>query len=519
MLDSIKGLIVIFGIAAFVFALARTPVTNTSFSDGNSYVLRRNLWVLLCVIAFVSGNYWLFSILSFAIILATHKRDNNAVALYLALLCAVPAFDVRIPGFGGIESLFTVNHIRILALSLLLPVALKLFRSRQSQGFRSLRTDILFGLFVAWVILRTFMDFPLTQALREAFSITLDMVLPYYVASRYFTSTSQVRESMASYVVVAIVAAVIGMFESVVNWLVYYDLYGLLDLPAGGQAGYLWRDGWGVLRAQASLIHPIVFGYVMMLAVAFLAYLSPYFQPRWKYWFGMLALLGGLFVSMSRGPWVGAFATLILFVLLDPSVVRRVYRTIYTGIAAMIVIFMTPIGGSILENIPFVGSLNAGTVDYRVRLMEVSLEVLADNPLMGNRFYLEDPRMEEMRQGEGIIDVVNTYLQVAMPYGVVGFTLFFLTFLSAIFAIQKARSALSKDDTDGERLGRYLMATLLGIMVTIATVSNIGVIETLYWVVVGICSSYGSVSVRVDQKQANRTIRYGERTQQIPIRY
>lgn len=519
MSESITGLIVILGIAFCVFALARTPIMGASLTDEGSWVRRRNLWVLLCIVAFLSGNYWLLSALTFAIVLATHTKDSNSVALYLALLCAVPAYDARMPGFAGIESLFTVNHIRILALALLLPVAIKLYKARHTRPSRSPRTDFFFLAFVAWVILRTFMDLPLTQFMRESFGVVLDMVLPYYVASRYFTSTKQIRESMAAYVAVAIVMAVIGIFETGVFWLLYYDLYSLLNLPSGDQVGYRIRDGWGVLRAQASLTHPIVFGYVVMIAVAFLACLYPKMQPRWRYWVGFLALLGGLFASMSRGPWVGAFATLVIFMLLDPSTFRSLSRLFYSAVAAMILLFLTPFGDSIIDNIPFVGSLNSDTVDYRVRLVETSVEVLAETPLMGNRFYMQDPRMEEMRQGEGIIDVVNTYLQVAMPYGLIGLSFFLLTFMSAILSIRKARNALAEDDVESERLGRYLMATLLGIMVTIATVSNIGVIESLYWFMVGICSSYGAITVPAAESEEADTVSYGRQIRQPKITY
>ena len=36
--------------------------------------------------------------------------------------------------------------------------------------------------------------------------------------------------------------------------------------------------------------------------------------------------------------------------------------------------------------------------------------------------------MEDLRQGEGIIDLVNTYLGVALSYGVIGL-FFFLSFI------------------------------------------------------------------------------------------
>ena len=40
--------------------------------------------------------------------------------------------------------------------------------------------------------------------------------------------------------------------------------------------------------------------------------------------------------------------------------------------------------------------------------------------------------METMRQGEGIIDIVNSYLQVALETGLVGLGFFLLIFISIV---------------------------------------------------------------------------------------
>ena len=71
---------------------------------------------------------------------------------------------------------------------------------------------------------------------------------------------------------------------------------------------------------------------------------------------------------------------------------------------------------------PFVGHIGAETVSYREHLFRVSLDVIQLNPIFGSPNFLM--QMEELRTGEGIIDLVNAYLAFALAYGLVGLGLF-----------------------------------------------------------------------------------------------
>jgi O-antigen ligase len=114
--------------------------------------------------------------------------------------------------------------------------------------------------------------------------------------------------------------------------------------------------------------------------------------------------------------------------------------------------------------------------------------------------------MEQMRQGQGIIDIVNTYLQFALPYGLIGLSLFALCLLAVIRAVLRGRRLIVRSDTEAERLGRILLGAMAGILVTIATVSSIGVIAPMYWLMSGICVAYGRLyaGLKVAEPQLTR---------------
>ena len=99
--------------------------------------------------------------------------------------------------------------------------------------------------------------------------------------------------------------------------------------------------------------------------------------------------------------------------------------------------------------------------------------------------------MQELKQGSaGFIDLVNTYVAVALSSGLVGLSLFagfFIAVGTGIF-----RSFLQARDPEGELrlLGRALFATLAAILIMIFTVSSITFIPVVYWAVAGLGVAY-----------------------------
>jgi len=98
--------------------------------------------------------------------------------------------------------------------------------------------------------------------------------------------------------------------------------------------------------------------------------------------------------------------------------------------------------------------------------------------------------MQSMIQGEGIVDVVNTYLGVALETGLVGLTLFTAFFVTILQSLRRAIRRFPPHHEEARTLGRALLATLCGILVIIFTVSSISIIPVVYWSVAGIAVAY-----------------------------
>jgi O-antigen ligase len=153
-------------------------------------------------------------------------------------------------------------------------------------------------------------------------------------------------------------------------------------------------------------------------------------------------------------------------------------------------VLLSPAGDTVLQLIPFVGEVDSFNVSYRQRLIDVSLMVLWQNPWFGSFSYIQNPLMEQLRQGQGIIDMVNVYLSIALSFGVVGLVLFLSPFVWAAWNGAAAFRQLDRLDSDGSPLGRALLAAMAGVAVTIATNSNMGLVPRLYWLVLGLVVAY-----------------------------
>lgn len=186
---------------------------------------------------------------------------------------------------------------------------------------------------------------------------------------------------------------------------------------------------------------------------------------------------------------------LLTLTVLGPGLGKRLAWLVFGGGTTIILLLISPLGDKVIEYLPFVGTVEASNVEYRSRLIDVSLIVFMQNPIVGDFYFFKNPIMEQMRQGAGIIDVVNNYLQIALPYGAIGLSLFVGIFLSALQGTQRTRR-LSLQEPEIERLGRCLIGALVGMLVTIGTVSSIGAISLVYSLFLGICVSYIRVFVR-----------------------
>ena len=487
MQEHIRALIVIIFLSSIGFALAKKIVQKDVLAtDFNRW---RIVWYAVTITAFLSQNFWLYLFFSGFLILLITKRAQNKMALFFILLFVIPPISNTIPGFGVVNYIITLSHPRFIGLIILLPAALVLFRNNHFK-FTKIWADKLLFIYILLLIALELRDTTFTDALRKSFYIFIDVFLPYYVASRSIKDLAQMKTVLSAFVTSAVVFSLIAIFESVKHWILYNSLNDAIG-TGGSMSNYLARSG--EIRASVTLGHPIVFGYFMSVAFGFYLFLSSSIQNSTIKRIGFLLILLGLLAPLSRGPWVGAAVLIIVYILQGSMAIKKLSALFVVSIISFSIIAVLPGGQKFIDLIPFVGNTEKANITYREQLFENSMIVIKRNPFFGSSNYLESPEMLKMKQGGGIIDIVNTYLRVTLESGYVGVALFIGIFVAVIWGVRKNMKLIKDKKNQLHILGRCLVAVLFGIMITVATTSSIATVPIIYWSVLGIGVAYTQI--------------------------
>jgi O-antigen ligase len=125
------------------------------------------------------------------------------------------------------------------------------------------------------------------------------------------------------------------------------------------------------------------------------------------------------------------------------------------------------------------------------------------HPFFGDQFPW--PALEDLRQGEGIIDIVNTYLGVGLNYGFVGIFFFVSFMLLGIFMIYARIRDIKQSDPDWALCGITLIACMVGTLVMIDSDSFTLAPSVMFYVLAGLGTTY--VRLANSSPQKTRAIR------------
>jgi O-antigen ligase len=294
----------------------------------------------------------------------------------------------------------------------------------------------------------------------------------------------------------------IAPFELAKGW----HLYSVVADSFGAAAGYLERAG--MQRAFASAFGSISLGFVIMVAIGCaLGILHTVRSSNLKPIL-LLIFAVGLMATLSRGPWVGVGILLLIYLATGRGAVANLGKLGAIGVIGLTLYFgMT--GGAGLSDLLPLGSVETENIAYRQDLLKKGIAVVQRDPWFGNVDYRKTPEMLAMKQGEGIIDIVNTYLEIAMKYGLIGLSLFVGIFATILSGLRRMLKFHAAKDSNLHDYVRASMATLVAIMVTICTVSAVDYIPYVYWSFAGLCVAlirvgYKERSLAASAVSANR---------------
>ncbi len=483
--EHIRALIVVLLVSSLVWFSVRPAVVQIISPE--AFSRWRKLWYITTLAWFLAPGFWVYVGLMTLVLLVTGRRESHVFGLYLLLLTAVPPAAVPIPGLGVIDHVFLLDHYRLLALVLLLPCAWRLSLRRSTIGFLRSPVD---WMVLGYVLLNSVLAYRggnFTGDTRAALMLWIDFFLPYYVASRSIQNAEGFRYALVGLVLSGVMLSALAAVEVLRAWKLYDAATSAFGLHVFGS--YKLRGGF--VRPAVTITESISLGYVIVAASGAFLYLQRLIQGAMHRRLAWLVLSIGVLASLSRAPWVGAILLLLVYLLMGPRPLKRLMQGSAIAVGAFLALSVTPFGQQVIALLPFVGEAEQGNVEYRASLLTVAIPVVERSLLFGSSDFLNAPELAVMRQGEGIIDIVNSYLGVALHAGLVGLFFFAGMFILALVCLRRGmRWSRQNDDPDGVVLGRALFAILVTIVFMIFTMSSILIVPIIYLAVVGISCAY-----------------------------
>ena len=405
---------------------------------------------LLPVIAWSLHTPWLLYTLLMLWVPLVAGGAGRIVPVYLLSLLVLPGLD-SVAGIGSLKLFdFGVHD----ALAVGAAVALLINRRRNRPGWRvDLPACALIVLLAAALSRET----SISHFLRTVSNVMMDLGIPYFIASRGLRDGQECRRAMLWLGCAAVMMGAILLYELVRAWPIYNELYGQYGLTP-----LLVKARGGMLRAGASFVEPTSAAMVLALAMVALWACRRDFRSRRLHGLLLLIALAGLFAPQSRGAWLGLGFALVIGELYMGRI-RPLMKGGLLALSAGVLLLGAALSSPQLSETLGLSGESSGTSDYRRQLFQRGMEEFRHSPIVGFSVPELNVRMNDLRQGEGIIDFVNAYVWIMLISGGVGFIIFTGTFLHYFWGLRRYRSWL-KDDPDGRECAAFLFAGLAAMM-------------------------------------------------------
>ena len=228
------------------------------------------------------------------------------------------------------------------------------------------------------------------------------------------------------------------IYESRVHWPLYASLEDKYGFVRTG--GLIVKYRGGVMRAYGPLDDATGAGFALVIMLAAALACLRFFKTSAIRYIIPAIILVGILAPQSRGALIGAGIVVMGYAY---------YRAGAVGAGKISLIF-APLAALyyVKSSIAGENSDAQGTSDYRQRLFTRGMEEFWHHPIVGQAMNRVVGRMEDLRQGEGIIDFVNSYLYFALAAGVIGFVIFCVVeFAPALAMLARRRTLNARADT------------------------------------------------------------------------
>jgi len=481
--EKFKALIVLLIIVQIVFSLLK-PVYKEVLGMVEFNKIKYSVFIVN-IISFSIGNYYIFVLFIAALSVFQSKNPKDRVLIYLSFILLLPILKYKIPGMLGMNNMGDITYPRLLVVFILIPSYFYIKKSSQYKAFFLAPSDKYVLGFILLKFLLVFHEISFTVALRSLFYYWLDIFIPYFVISRSIRNIGEFKQCIIVILTALFIMANVAIFESFKYWHLFSGMER--DLIAVKGSDYATRSD--LLRATASFTGPLVLGFMMNIGIGCLLILQDSFKNKRILILMFIIFFAGLITTYSRGAWLGCIVLLTIYALQGKNKFKKLIKGLSLLIVISLVIAVSPLGNKLYAMLPFSDNgekHSVSTIDYRTKLLDKSLIVIYKKPFFGDINFMDDKDMQSLIQGQGIIDMVNSYLHIALTSGLVGLYLFLMIFYVNFRELTKLSK---KYNNNLSTVIKGLISIMVSVAVIIATTSLVGRVPTMLWIFSGLITS------------------------------
>ena len=415
-------------------------------------------------IAFLALNILIANVLIGLVMLSFWRERVHFGAIYIFGLLTLPLISQPM-NIGGIY-LFDFSFVDSYTIAALIGYLL----GGNAVKAKSSVADSLIGIIIVVIYLATIRETSPTNALRELLNFILSYIIPYYVISRSIQGPQQARSIILAIAASAVVLSTIAIFEVRKTWPLYRGIWAHYGIQLSGDASVKIRGG--LMRSAGPYTEPLSLAFAMTVGLVGLLSLRHEFQKRWQYILLCAVIVAGLIAPQGRGAWIGALSALFALDLYRRNYRQLAIKGVLIGIAGVLALALAAVNNRVAIMLGLTAE-GQGTFDYREKLLIRGIEEFWKNPLFGDAIGDVLRNMRDLIQGEGIVDLVNGYLHIALMSGIVGLFVIVTCLVIVAWVFLRIRNV-----HDAPRIFRdstaFAFASLVAIAVMLISMSIFG---------------------------------------------
>ena len=435
------------------------------------------IFVGLFLLGMWGHSVWLLYVAILLAIPLLSRNKADAAAIYMVTIIAVSPLYYKV----AIGSIYLMPFTKYLFAVLGLAIAMAM--KSGPKGRLGSRFDIPVLLVIVLELIAE-RDPSITELMRQELPVVLNIALPYFLISRALATPEDLRRFVLAIGLGGFVMALVATVEAHTHWLVYKQMESYLHLTS--QVNAYQQTRGGMLRAPGSFPESTSLGNFLALAAVAILALRGSFASKNKWYAALGALLIGVLAPNSRGALLGLGIGWLLF-----DFYRKNWPGLFTklGLAGAAYLFLLTAAQFSNYSAELVGKGQAtkASTEYRVLLLNRGLEEIRQHPF-GTTLKTALNNLEDIRQGQHIIDLVNGYISYGLTSGYAGMVGLLLVFMSLCAAMLFARRNLVVDP-----MMRDLAAFVFGVSGFLAVISAFtsfgGEGSTVFYMVAAIGSS------------------------------